>query len=233
MEALRQAQRSNPSGHWWMKADACDVRKGLRESMRGEWSGDEDLGSGKLNEMYKEYQSRCTAVKNFGKHLTTIMNDCKTLMEQLTDDVYFLVVGISTAKEMYEKAFEAKRYSESVLMELSWDLVGYEELEKQAMEFKKITMAYEVNKETVLKIAGSLRMELLLYLKGIYSKKRTSASHLLIFMIADEIRARKPYAVPVRFLSYKSITDAKLRELEVEVENAMKTLGMIVVGMCK
>jgi hypothetical protein len=50
-------------------------------------------------------------------------------------------------------------------------------------------------------------------------------------MISDELRNRKPYAVPVRFLSYRSITDTKLRQLELEVEDAMKNIGMVVVGM--
>ena len=46
MEALGEAKQSNPNGRWWIKVDACDVRKGLRESMRGIWDGDEDLEDG-------------------------------------------------------------------------------------------------------------------------------------------------------------------------------------------
>ena len=38
-EALKQAKNSAPEGRWWIKANGCDVRKGLRESMRGIWSG--------------------------------------------------------------------------------------------------------------------------------------------------------------------------------------------------
>ena len=45
-----------------------------------------------------------------------------------------------------------------------------------------------------------LKQEFLLYLKGLYSKKRSAASHLLIFMIADECRNQKPYAVSVQFM---------------------------------
>jgi hypothetical protein len=50
-------------------------------------------------------------------------------------------------------------------------------------------------------------------------------------MIADELRNRKPYAVPVRFMPYKSLTDSKLRDLELELEEAMRNAGMTVVGM--
>ena len=76
-----------------------------------------------------------------------------------------------------------------------------------------------------------LKSSFLHYLKDLYSKKRIAASHLLIFMIADELRNRKPYAIPVRFLPYRSLTDGKLRELEVQLEEAMRGAGMTVVGM--
>lgn len=54
---------------------------------------------------------------------------------------------------------------------------------------------------------------------------------MLVFMIADELRNRKPYAIPVRFMPYRSLTDSKLRELELQLEEAMRNMGMTVVGM--
>ena len=55
----------------------------------------------------------------------------------------------------------------------------------------------------------------------------------MAFMISDERRNSKPCAVPVRFLPYQSIGDGKLRELEEELENEMKSIGMVTVGMYK
>jgi hypothetical protein len=49
-------------------------------------------------------------------------------------------------------------------------------------------------------------------------------------MISDELRNRKPYAVPIQFIPYKSLGDFQLRELQVKVEDAMKSTGMTVVG---
>jgi hypothetical protein len=43
---LKEIAKNNKNGCWWIKADACDVHAGLRESMCGQWSGDEDLGDG-------------------------------------------------------------------------------------------------------------------------------------------------------------------------------------------
>ena len=53
MQALEKAKQSNPEGRWWIKADACDVRKGLRESMRGVWAGDKDVDDGSLQAMFE------------------------------------------------------------------------------------------------------------------------------------------------------------------------------------
>ncbi|KAL9977310.1 hypothetical protein ACROYT_G014700 [Oculina patagonica] len=43
---------------------------------------------------------------------------------------------------------------------------------------------------------------------------------------SDELRNYKPYAPPVCVLKYKSITDAKLRELKEELRHAMNKSGM-------
>ena len=61
-------------------------------------------------------------------------------------------------------------------------------------------------------IAGdlsNLRQRLLQYVQSLYSKKRDAATHLMVFMIADEKRDQKPYTVPVIFLLYHSVTDSK------------------------
>lgn len=91
MKALKQAKNSNPSGRWWIKADACDVRKGLMDSMKEEWSGDE--GSDGLRKMHKEYQLRCNSVKEFEKTDQTIMDDLRKMKELLLRDLEFLVEG--------------------------------------------------------------------------------------------------------------------------------------------
>ena len=49
-------------------------------------------------------------------------------------------------------------------------------------------------------------------------------------MISDELRNRKPYAVPVQFLSYKSLSDKVLRDLQLEVEQKMRSFNRDVVG---
>ena len=69
-----------------------------------------------------------------------------------------------------------------------------------------------------------MKSGLLSYLKDLFTKKRTAASHMLVLMIANESRNRKPNAIPVRF-------DSILRELELQIEEAMRNTGMTVVDM--
>ena len=49
-------------------------------------------------------------------------------------------------------------------------------------------------------------------------------------MISDERRNSKPYAIPIRFLPYQSVTDEMMRSLENEIENEMKANDMVPVG---
>ena len=78
---------------------------------------------------------------------------------------------------------------------------------------------------------AQLRKGLSQYTKDVFSKKREAATHLMIFMVADERRDMKPYAIPVRALPFKSITDAKVRQLRDELKLEMVNLGMVVGGL--
>lgn len=66
VEALKTAKRHNPNGQWWIKADACDMRAGVMESMRHEWSGDVDLGDGQLQALHQQYMELLDFVKGSG-----------------------------------------------------------------------------------------------------------------------------------------------------------------------
>lgn len=120
-------------------------------------------------------------------------------------------------------------------MELAWSLTGFETLTKQANEFVNELSSFTLDmcngqRGKVQKSLISFKSRVLEYLHGLCTKKRTSASHLLVFMVSDELRNRKPYAVPVQFMPYCSLTDSKLRDLEYQLECAMRKVGMPVVG---
>ena len=60
------------------------------------------------------------------------------------------------------------------------------------------------------------------YLIGVTSKKREPVSHILIFMLSEELRNFKPYAVPVWVVKYQSLTDKKMTELNEEIKSELE-----------
>ncbi len=51
------------------------------------------------------------------------------------------------------------------------------------------------------------------YLRDLFKKKRTAVTHMLVIMISDEQRNKKPYAIPGQYVPYKSLTNQKAQEL--------------------
>ena len=64
----------HPGAWWWLKADGCDINKGLKESAKLKWSGDVDLSDGSLQEQYDNYKKHLERAKTVGldkkKHST-------------------------------------------------------------------------------------------------------------------------------------------------------------------
>lgn len=233
VEALKKAKECNPQGRWWIKAEACDVRKGLRESMRGIWAGDEDMGDGSLQALYAEYIRRCSFVKKVGTSGRSglIVRDVERLQTEMEEDLEFLTSGAEAANGLYSKAVEGSRSSDRTMMELAWTVVGFEELIKKVRTFQvQLSVFRQMDNDSAFTDLTSLKWNMLSYLKDLFTKKGTATSHILVFMIADELRNRKLYAIPVKFMPYKSLTDSKLREMELQVEEAMRNAGMTIVG---
>ena len=118
-EALKQAKKSILEGRWWLKADDCDVRKGLRESMRGTWSGDEDLGDASLKALYDDYKGRCPFVRGIGTagRSRVILNDVACVLVELQKDLEFLSTGAEAGNRVYNRALQRGRSSDHTLME--------------------------------------------------------------------------------------------------------------------
>jgi len=115
---------------------------------------------------------------------------------------------------VYKRKRKQKNLSEESLVALAWDVEEYETLITKNAEIRKLIAEVKEMLPTpeqqgnLARALRQLRDDLKAYVKNVTMKKREAASHLLIFMISDEQRAMKPYAIPVRVLPYKSITDA-------------------------
>jgi hypothetical protein len=240
MKALKTAHEQNKKGRWWIKADATDLNQGLRESVNNKWSGDVDLGDGTLDKLRKKYLEQLSFIKILGlkeRHDNKLIcQDFCQLKTQLHEEMLFLNDGLKNARHVYNIQIKRTNVAEQSLFALAWDVDGYEKLvEKNSKLQESIT---EIEDKMVLNEKTSnlpkelkiLRSDLEVYVKGVFMKKREVASHLLVFMISDEYRNFKPYAVPVQVLAYKSITDVKVQKLKNELKAAMTEIGMKVVG---
>ena len=215
------------------------MRKGLRESLRFEWNGDEDLGDGTLQRLHTEYKRQRQFITGLGlkEREGVLPQDFDILLGNFASDKEFLKEGTEKARRDYEEKRVKQKSSEAVMMTLAWDLHGFEELLSQCVKFTEVVqqlkgrLSLSSSRQGNIKAEVSyLRNQLLDFVKNLYGKKRTPATHLFVFMSADESRNMKPYAVPVRVLPFKSITDKKVRGLEEELRNVMTSIGMPVVG---
>ena len=68
------------------------------------------------------------------------------------------------------------------------------------------------------------------FIKGVVRHQRIAATHVLVFMISNEERDKKPYALPVQCLPYKGLSDSKVRKLANEIIDEMVRRGMKVAG---
>lgn len=216
------------------------MKMGLRESVKNEWSGDCDLGDGSLQVRIEEYHNRLNFVQCIGvkerKEKSLTCQDLEIEGGRLLEEKEFLKGELKKAETVYQKKKKQSNLSEESLFALAWDVEEYEKLISKNADIRKlISDAKEMlslpgQEGNLARALRGLRDDLKLYVKNVTMKKRQAASHLLIFMVSDEQRKMKPYAIPVRVLPYKSITDAAVRQLRDELRETMRTLGMVVVG---
>lgn len=93
---LTMAHQRNPTGRWWIKADGCDILKGLRESTKREWSGDVDMNDGVPQQHHHKYLSRLTKAATLKCSIPppdTFYNKITTQKNDFKQDLAFLESG--------------------------------------------------------------------------------------------------------------------------------------------
>jgi len=83
LSVLDEAVQHNLNAWWWLKADGCDINKGLKESSRLEWSGDVDLADGLLLETYNEYRKRLDTAQNIGLHGDNVVQELANVLDTI------------------------------------------------------------------------------------------------------------------------------------------------------
>lgn len=130
-------KESNPTGRFWIKADAFDLKPALQESVKGVWNGDVDMLDGKLMKLREEYYRRrilCKA-ENLRKERVFLETRLRALVTAVESDITFLTHGLTAAEQEYEKKFNAPNTSEKLLKTLCWERVEFNTLLRQAQSF--------------------------------------------------------------------------------------------------
>ncbi|CAH3192539.1 unnamed protein product, partial [Porites evermanni] len=156
----------------------------------------------------------------------------------------FFTHRLTAAEQEYEKKFNAPTTSEELLKTLCWEHVEFNTLLQQAQSFIG-GMSYCCRYETMISCLDphaprvedvhtalcNIEKDSLTYLRNLFVKKRQpGATHVLLFLLSDERKNRKPYTMPIHYVPYKSIRDQFVRDLTVNIKTEMMRLGLKPVG---
>ena len=177
------------------------------ESLKKEWNGDEDLTDGKLQALRDEYSKRLNYRNTDGNELINILND----------DNKLLIDGLQNAITKYKAKSTAPGTAQTSIMNLSWDVAEYNILLQQCQNFIQCN---RISNEMLYNE----------YVKNLFKKKRTAATHVLVIMISDEERKKKPYAMPIFYAPYSTLNEEKIRTILNKVKKDLVQCGLPVIG---
>ena len=87
-------------------------------------------------------------------------------------------------------------------------------------------------KEHAINNLAQKKVTLQSFLTNLFKKKRQpAADHILVFMLSDERRKQKPYAIPVRYIPYHTLKDQFVRDFTVLLKQEMAQFGLKAIGM--
>ena len=227
-------------GRFWIKVDGTDIKPALLESMRKVWNGDVDLGNGELLNLRRQYDERNEVFKNAPKaaNCHALQQSLTKITDSIEDDVSFLTEGLEKATKLFREKMRRATTSEETLRCLNWEVVEYQVLLEQSNNWLRLLsdLLGELNPvnpqyEHVISVLKDSQSDMALYLRNIFKKRRQpAATHVLVVMVSDERRNRKPYALPVQYIPYYSLRDQYIRDFTKVLKQNMMELGLNVVG---
>lgn len=237
LAALDLLKSSNPNGRFWIKIDATDIKHCIMESQRKVWNGDEDLGDGKLAALRDEYENRMADMHTLkSRNAAEVKEVLPRVLDAFTDDITFLDKGFNEAADHFEKKSRQANCPEETLKEANWEVVEYQILLQQSQELHGdfenalASLADMTQADAILPTVHSLATSSFVYLRSIFKKKRTAATHVLVLMLSDERRAKKPYALPVRYVPCRTLRDQFIRDLTKDLKQEMKQRDLYLTG---
>lgn len=202
------------------------------------------MQDGKLEELRLTYDKRCSVGSKWKSsqaiERNELVSSLTTELDELETDRQFLAQGLQSAVETFQLKINSPSTPLETLKSLNWDIFEYKTFLEQANVFNQNFEVFigdldPVQERPVRPILRSVKKECdahLQYLLNLYKKKRVCATHVLVFMIADERRNRKPYAIPIQYVPYRSIRDQEVRDFTKKIKEAMVKEDLKVVGKC-
>ena len=153
-------------------------------------------------------------------------NSCYPLALQERNKEYSVKQGTRTATQsMLKLAWDIQELA--TINDMSRSIL----VECQVLVEKLNDPVYDTVEDNLARRLTSLRGQMTTFVKRASRYRRNPAGHLLVIMISTEDRKRKPYAMPVQCIAYRSLKDAKIRCIANKVVQEMTQRGMKVAGM--
>lgn len=94
------------------------------------------------------------------------------------------------------------------------------------------TLINHIPEVNLPRLLSDLRPKAHTFIKDLFHQKRHPAKYILVFMISEMTRRKKPYALPIQCIPHAGLSDNELRLLSNKIKGEMKALGMSVQGWC-
>ena len=221
---------------YWIKVDGTEIKPALQESKRGEWNGDIDVGDGHVQMLRAEYDRRKKLTEDMSKTGTCSDKILTGIIDDLTNDIPFLNSGLQNATQLYQKKFSNPTTPSETLKQLNWDIVEFNLLLGQAQQLLLFVeqqlpqLQPGLNKQIRDHAINNLAQKRIIFqsfLTNLFKKKRQpAADHILVFMLSDERRKQKPYAIPVWYIPYHTLKDQFVRDFTVLLKKEMAQFGL-------
>ena len=141
--------------------------------------------------------------------------------------------------KLCEKLSSGKRSTDKEMAALSWTVDELSKLNSMGrdlyIEVDNVLRLLEdpatnLVHQNVSRRIINLKDDLLRFVRGITRYKRTPATHILVTIISPSQRNKKPYALPVSYIPYAGLTEAKARKHINQVILEMTKRNMKVAG---
>ena len=149
------------------------------------------------------------------------------------------ITELQNADDLYTKKVQQPNHLDKTMFSLAWNV---EELKKINDECRKLLIeldcilnllletSTDVVKDNISLQLTKLRERLLQNIKSSFWYHRTPATHVAVFMISDERRVHKPYALPIQCVPCTGLKVKDMRRLINEIITEMVKRRMKVSG---